>query len=134
MVAVAGEASIDLVQVDERLYDAVPGGSSANVAIGLSRLGVPSACWSGLAAIPSVAANGVDLSSNADASDPTTIAVVSVGSELADLLDEAVCASAVTCTRRGADLPWREEIASWSDERPSRKSMALGDSTQEAKR
>ena len=42
MITVAHEALIDLIPVDVRdHYQAVPGGSPANVAVGLARLGVP---------------------------------------------------------------------------------------------
>ena len=40
MIVVAGEALVDLVAEEDGRYRAVPGGSPANVAVGLSRLGV----------------------------------------------------------------------------------------------
>jgi hypothetical protein len=42
VVAVVGEALVDLVPAGRAgLFEAVPGGSPANVAVGLARLGVP---------------------------------------------------------------------------------------------
>ena len=42
IVAVAGEALVDLVPAPvSEYFEARPGGSPANVAVGLSRLGVP---------------------------------------------------------------------------------------------
>lgn len=50
-VTVLGEALVDLAPAgDERLFRAVPGGSPANVALGLGRLGVPSSLVTGLGA------------------------------------------------------------------------------------
>ncbi|MFC5186431.1 carbohydrate kinase family protein [Actinomadura harenae] len=50
-VTVLGEALVDLAPAgDERLFRAVPGGSPANVAVGLGRLGVPSSLVTGLGA------------------------------------------------------------------------------------
>lgn len=46
MIAVVGEALVDLVGApDGRTYAAHPGGSPANVAVGLARLGTPAALW-----------------------------------------------------------------------------------------
>ncbi|WP_199486467.1 carbohydrate kinase family protein [Actinomadura logoneensis] len=48
-VTVLGEALVDLAPAGgERLFRAVPGGSPANVAVGLGRLGVPSSLVTGL--------------------------------------------------------------------------------------
>ncbi|MFC4907140.1 carbohydrate kinase family protein [Actinomadura gamaensis] len=48
-ITVLGEALVDLAPAgDERLFRAVPGGSPANVAVGLGRLGVPSSLVTGL--------------------------------------------------------------------------------------
>ncbi len=41
MIAVCGEALVDLVESIPGTYRALPGGSPANVAVGISRLGVP---------------------------------------------------------------------------------------------
>jgi fructokinase len=41
VIAVCGEALIDLVDEGDELFRAHPGGSPANVAVGLSRLGIP---------------------------------------------------------------------------------------------
>jgi fructokinase len=56
VVAVAGEALIDLVAAGrEGLFEAVPGGSPANVAVGLARLGVPARLLARIAADPPTA-------------------------------------------------------------------------------
>ena len=71
MILVSGEALIDLIPVaDEHgRYDAVRGGSPYNVAIGLARLGEPTAFVSRLSTdangesqAAALAADGVDLS------------------------------------------------------------------------
>jgi fructokinase len=85
---ISGEALVDLIpdRVRESAYDAVLGGSPYNVAIGLARLGAPTAFVSRL----SVDANGeafaaalakarVDLSFTARANEPTTLAFVMRG-------------------------------------------------------
>ncbi len=81
-----GEALIDLVPAERAgFYEAAPGGSPANVAIGLARLGVPvrfAARLSGDAfgrrLRAHLAANGVDLSSAIRADQPTSLAIVEV--------------------------------------------------------
>jgi fructokinase len=88
MILISGEALVDLIpdRVRESAYDAVLGGSPYNVAIGLARLGAPTAFVSRL----SVDANGeafaaalakarVDLSFSARANEPTTLAFVMRG-------------------------------------------------------
>jgi fructokinase len=88
MILISGEALVDLIpdRVRESAYDAVLGGSPYNVAIGLARLGAPTAFVSRL----SVDANGeafaaalakarVDLSFTARANEPTTLAFVMRG-------------------------------------------------------
>jgi fructokinase len=87
VVAVAGEALIDLVPAGrEGLFEAVPGGSPANVAVGLARLGVPARLLARIAADPlgrrirnHLAGNGVDLSWAVKAGEPTSLAIVAVG-------------------------------------------------------
>jgi fructokinase len=87
VVAVAGEALIDLVPAGrEGLFEAVPGGSPANVAVGLARLGVPARLLARIAADPlgrrirnHLAGNGVDLSWAVKACEPTSLAIVAVG-------------------------------------------------------
>ena len=88
MILVSGEALIDLIPVadEDGRYDAVRGGSPYNVAIGLARLGAPTAFVSrisadangeGLAA--ALAADGVDLSLAERDKQPTTLAFVMRG-------------------------------------------------------
>ena len=55
-VAVAGEALTDLVPAGrEGLFEAVPGGGPANVAVGLARLGVPARLLARIGAGPPTA-------------------------------------------------------------------------------
>jgi fructokinase len=70
----------------EGLFEAVPGGSPANVAVGLARLGVPARLLARIAADPlgrrirnHLAGNGVDLSWAVKAGEPTSLAIVAVG-------------------------------------------------------
>jgi len=87
VVAVAGEALIDLVPAGrEGLFEAAPGGSPANVAVGLARLGVPVRLLARIAADPlgrriraHLTGNGVDLSWAVKAGEPTSLAIVTVG-------------------------------------------------------
>ena len=88
MILVSGEALIDLIpvaDVDGR-YDAVRGGSPYNVAMGLARLGAPTAFVSrisadanGEALAAGLAADGVDLSLVERDRHPTTLAFVMRG-------------------------------------------------------
>jgi fructokinase len=87
IVAVAGEVLTDLVPAGEDgLFHAVPGGSPANVAVGLSRLGVtarmlarlgPDALGRRLRSHLEV--NGVRLDRAVTAEEPSSLAVVSLG-------------------------------------------------------
>jgi len=88
MLLIAGEALIDLIPDPERAnaYDAVAGGSPYNVAIGLSRLGSPTAFVSrismdgnGEALAAGLADNGVDLGFVLRDKRPTTLAFVMRG-------------------------------------------------------
>lgn len=87
IVAVAGEALMDLVPAPIGDYlEAAPGGSPANVAVGLARLGVPTRMLARLAADPlgrrlreHLARNGVDLSHTVPAAEPSSLAIVTVG-------------------------------------------------------
>ena len=86
-IAVVGETLIDLVALDrEGLFEARPGGSPANVAVGLARLDVPvilaarlSDDLFGRQLRRHLSDNRVDLSCAADAREPTSLAIVSVG-------------------------------------------------------
>ena len=88
MILISGEALIDLIPdpVKSSAYDAVLGGSPYNVAIGLGRLGAPTAFISrisadgnGEALAASLAANSVDLGYVARDARPTTLAFVMRG-------------------------------------------------------
>ncbi|MFD5537055.1 carbohydrate kinase [Streptomyces sp. NPDC127079] len=88
-VTVIGEALIDLVQLDTPGdYRARPGGSPFNVAVGLARLGHRTALMARLAdntfgrlLRAHAAAEGVDLTCAPAATEPTTLAVVSMDAE-----------------------------------------------------
>jgi fructokinase len=88
MILISGEALIDLIPdpIKSNAYDAVLGGSPYNVAIGLSRLGAPTAFISrisadgnGEALATSLAENGVNLGYVARDSRPTMLAFVMRG-------------------------------------------------------
>jgi fructokinase len=88
MILVSGEALIDLIPdpIRESAYDVRLGGSPYNVAIGLARLGAPTAFVSRLSAdgngealAASLSKNGVDLSFVARDVRPTTLAFVMRG-------------------------------------------------------
>ena len=88
MILISGEALIDLIPdpVKASAYDVVLGGSPYNVAIGLARLGAPTAFISrisadgnGEALAASLAANGVDLGYVARDARPTMLAFVMRG-------------------------------------------------------
>ena len=88
MILISGEALIDLIpdSVQEGRYDAVRGGSPYNVAIGLARLGAPTAFVSRLSAdangdalAQALTRDGVDLSLATRDPRPTTLAFVMRG-------------------------------------------------------
>lgn len=87
IVAVAGEALVDLVPAPVAGYfEMAPGGSPANVAVGLARLGVPTRLLARLSADPlgrrvreHLDRNGVALTHTVAATEPTSLAIVSVG-------------------------------------------------------
>jgi fructokinase len=95
-VAVVGEALIDLIPVGgsggrtdvQDLYQGVPGGSPANVAVGLARLGVPTRMAARVSGDPPgrimrrrLADAGVDLRAVVAAAEPSSVALVSHGAE-----------------------------------------------------
>lgn len=88
-VVVVGEALIDLVAADETdLFEARPGGSPANVALGLARLEVPvrlaarlSNDLFGRRLRAHLTHNRVDLSGATDAREPSSLAIVSLGED-----------------------------------------------------
>jgi fructokinase len=87
VIAVAGEALVDFVPAGrDGLFEAAPGGSPANVAVGLARLGVETRLLARLAddllghrLRAHLAGNGVDLSFAVRAAEPTSLAIVAVG-------------------------------------------------------
>jgi len=83
MIVVCGEALIDLVSEGPARWRALPGGSPANTAVGLARLGTPTALLARLAddvfgrqLREHLVGNGVDLRYAARAEEPTTLAFV----------------------------------------------------------
>src|SRR5271170_1689718 len=88
MILISGEALVDLIpdRARESAYDAVLGGSPYNVAMGLGRLGAPTAFVSRLSKdangerfAAALAKSGVDLSFIARVAEPTTLAFVTRG-------------------------------------------------------
>jgi fructokinase len=92
-VAVAGEAVVDLVApVPGGPYLALPGGSPANVAVGLARLDVPTRMIARISGDPfgrmlraHLADNGVDVGRVVDAGEPSSVAFVHAGTDGFDL-------------------------------------------------
>ncbi|MGH8892418.1 MAG: carbohydrate kinase family protein [Actinomycetes bacterium] len=86
VVAVAGEAITDLVPAGaDGLFRAAPGGSPANVAIGLARLDVPTRMLARLSSDVlgrrlrhHLDSNGVDLSHAVAAAEPSSLAIVAL--------------------------------------------------------
>lgn len=89
IVAVAGEALVDVVPAPVAGYfEFAPGGSPANVAVGLARLGVPVRLLARLAddllgrrLRAHLAANDVDLSYAVTAAEPSSLAIVEVAAD-----------------------------------------------------
>jgi fructokinase len=89
VVAVAGEAVIDLVATEPGdAYLALPGGSPANVAVGLARLGVPTHMIARISGDPfgrrlraHLAGNGVGTDSVVRATEPSSVAFVHHGGD-----------------------------------------------------
>ncbi|HEV3464929.1 MAG TPA: carbohydrate kinase [Actinomycetota bacterium] len=87
VVAVAGEALVDFVPAGaDGVFRAAPGGSPANVAVGLARQEVPTRLLARIAddllgrrLRAHLDANGVDLSFAVRAAEPTSLAIVAVG-------------------------------------------------------
>lgn len=85
MITVIGETLIDLVHTRDRSFEALPGGSPLNVAVGLARLDQPAALMARLAddafgriLREHAKSNGVDLSAAVDAHERATLAVVTL--------------------------------------------------------
>lgn len=108
VVAVIGEALVDFVPAGTPgLFKAAPGGSPANVAVGLARLEVPARMLARLADDPlghlvrtHLADNGVDLTYAVAAAEPTSLAIVAVGADGGPAYDFRVAGT--------ADWQWRE--------------------------
>jgi len=108
VITVAGEAVIDLVDEGGGLYRAHPGGSAANAAVGLARLGVPCSILARLSTdalggqlASHLAGNGVSLRDAVRAAEPTTLALAS--------LDEAGRAAYSFYFQGTADWQWRRD-------------------------
>jgi fructokinase len=89
LITVAGEALIDLVDEGGGRYRAHPGGSAANVAVALARLGVPCSLLARVSGDPFgrqlqawLAANGVSLRDVVPATEPTTLALANLDSDM----------------------------------------------------
>jgi fructokinase len=87
MIVICGEALVDLVPERDhpRAYDAMPGGSSANTAVALARLGSPVAMLARLSSDgfgrllrQHLADNGVDLTWAIAATEPSSLAITTV--------------------------------------------------------
>ena len=108
MITVAGEALIDLVDEGGGRYRAHPGGSAANVSVGLARLGVPCSLLARVSTdvlggqlAAHLAGNGVSLRDVVRAAEPTTLALAS--------LDEAGQAAYSFYFQGTADWQWRRD-------------------------
>jgi fructokinase len=110
VITVAGEAVIDLVDEGGGRYRAHPGGSAANVAVGLARLDVPCSLLARVSTdalggqlTAHLAGNGVSLRDVVRAAEPTTLALAS--------LDEAGQAAYSFYFQGTADWQWhRDEL------------------------
>lgn len=107
-VFVAGEALIDLVADPDGRYRPIPGGSPANVAVGLARLGAATHLLArlgtgsfGAVVRAHLQANDVSLEHAVETDDPTTLAVVS--------LDEHGRAGYDFYAEGTADWGWRDD-------------------------
>jgi fructokinase len=105
VITVAGEALIDLVEEGRGRYRAHPGGSPANVAVGLARLGVPCSMLARISGdalgdqlAAHLAGNGVSLRDVRRVPEPTTLALAS--------LDGAGQAAYSFYVRGTADWQW----------------------------
>jgi fructokinase len=108
VITVAGEALIDLVDEGGGRYRAHPGGSPANVAVGLARLGVRCSLLARVSTdalggqlATHLAGNGVCMRDVVRAAEPTTLALAS--------LDRAGQAAYSFYVQGTADWQWRRE-------------------------
>ncbi|MCU1674161.1 MAG: PfkB protein [Frankiales bacterium] len=84
MITVCGEALVDLLATGPGTYEAKPGGSPANTAVALARLGVPVSLLArfgpdgfGSQLREHLTASGVDVSAAVEAAEPSSLAIVS---------------------------------------------------------
>jgi fructokinase len=108
VITVAGEALMDLVDEGGGRYRAHPGGSPANVAVGLARLGVPCSLLARISTdafggrlASHLSGNGVSLRDVVRAAEPTTLALAS--------LDGAGQAAYSFYVQGTADWQWRRD-------------------------
>jgi fructokinase len=100
-VAVAGEALVDLVPAGDDLLAVVPGGSPANVAVGLARLDVPTEMLARLAndafgrrLRAHLESNGVGLAYAVEAAERSSVAIFGRGPDGSDQYDFRVAGTA----------------------------------------
>jgi fructokinase len=108
VIAVCGEALVDLIPTGSATFAAKPGGSPANTAVALSRLGVPVTLLARLAADAfgrqlrsHLVQNAVDLSHAVAAREPSSLAVV--------MTDAAGAASYRFLLDGTADWQWTDD-------------------------
>ncbi len=126
IVAVAGEALVDLVPAPVGGYlEIAPGGSAANTALGLARLDVPTRMLARIADDPMgrrirahLAASGVGLDHVVDAAEPTSLALVTLDEDAVPTYDFRVDGT--------ADWQWTgAELAHALDPAPAGPVLAL---------
>ena len=126
IVAIAGEALVDLVPAPiSGYYEFAPGGSPANVAVGLSRLGIPTRMLARIADDPlgrrlraHLSKNGVGLDHVVTATEQTSMAMVMVGPDGGPTYDFRVVGT--------ADWQWTAaELADALDPGPGGPVLAL---------
>jgi fructokinase len=107
VITVCGEALVDLLATGPTTYEAVPGGSPANTAVALARLGVPVSLLARLSTDgfgrqlrAHLTTNGVDLTAAVEAAETSSLAVVS--------RDEAGTASYRFVLDGTADWAWTD--------------------------
>lgn len=126
VIAVAGEALVDIVPAPaEGYWEFAPGGSPANVAVGLSRLDVPARMLARLAddllgrkLRDHLAGNGVDLSHAVEAGEPSSLAIVELADDGQASYDFRISAT--------ADWQWTtDELEGALDEGPGGPVLAV---------
>ncbi|MCO5561373.1 hypothetical protein L7F22_014994 [Adiantum nelumboides] len=126
VIAVAGEALVDIVPAPAKGYfEFAPGGSPANVAVGLARLDVPARMLARLAddllgrkLRDHLADNGVDLSHSVEADEPSSLAIVELAADGQASYDFRIAGT--------ADWQWTDdELAGALDEGPAGPVVAV---------